>query len=116
MTDWQPISTAPKDGTVILACGPSVNVDFFHWQDLEVRNAPVGWRDSFIHVYPEDHGKITHWMPIPARPQFSPPSKEPSKSQGDGMSETAQMLAGFGGLFAVHAAFVLAINFTDWFE
>lgn len=62
---WQPIETAPKDGSTFLAwCGKEV--DFFRWQDAYL-DRPVGWRSSFIAVYPEGKGP-THWMPLPAAP------------------------------------------------
>ncbi|WP_176056642.1 hypothetical protein [Brucella intermedia] len=61
---WLPIESAPKDGTVFLAVHPHGQVDFFHWQS---RGPHIGWRDSFITVYPDDAGpKI--WMPIPPLP------------------------------------------------
>jgi hypothetical protein len=63
--DWQPIETAPKDGSRFLA---AINgkVGFFQWQDFnDGGKAPVGWRDNFINVYPEGFGP-TLWMPVPA--------------------------------------------------
>lgn len=69
--DWKEIETAPKDGT-FLAWFPDDGgrVDFCHWQDFgPTSSAPVGWRDSFINVYPEgDEIAPTHWMPLPAAP------------------------------------------------
>ena len=62
---WQPMETAPKDGTVFLACGPTVPVDFFHWQS---HGPHVGWRDNFISVYPEGTAGPTLWQPAPERP------------------------------------------------
>lgn len=68
--DWQPIETAPKDGTVFLAYTVDEGIDFFHWQDLGGdSSAPVGWRSGFITVYREDDEEgPTHWMPLPAPP------------------------------------------------
>lgn len=63
--EWRDISTAPKDGSTFLACGKNVRVDFFHWQS---HGPHIGWRDSFIIVYPEEDNEITHWRPLPAPP------------------------------------------------
>ncbi|MFL9904717.1 hypothetical protein PQR71_42430 [Paraburkholderia fungorum] len=64
---WQPIETAPKDGTRFLACLDE-HVEFFRWQDFgDGWDAPVGWRDSFITVYKEGTGPM-HWMPVPPAP------------------------------------------------
>lgn len=60
---WQPIETAPKDGSKFIAWHPHGYVDFFHWQKHE----NTGWRDSFIQVYREGSGPA-HWMPLPASP------------------------------------------------
>jgi hypothetical protein len=61
---WRPMSTAPKDGTRFLGKLDG-KVDFWHWQALGMPGAPIGWRNSFILVYPEGSGP-TGWMPIPA--------------------------------------------------
>lgn len=64
---WQPIETAPKDGTRFLASYDG-EVDFFHWQEVpNFPDSPVGWRNSFITVYKEHEGP-THWMPLPSAP------------------------------------------------
>jgi hypothetical protein len=66
---WQPIETAPKDGTWIFVYRPSpylqdaINVamwaewrpGFWYWQDSDEQNRP------------EDDNP-THWMPLPAAP------------------------------------------------
>ena len=66
MTEWQPIETAPKDGTVFLA----------YWEPP--RNFP--YKDKY-HVCHYAHGVIwpgwintpddlpTHWMPLPPPPK-----------------------------------------------
>lgn len=68
---WQPIETAPKDGTRLLAFVAELEaVDFIQWQ--ERHGSPVGWRDSFIRVYRDnDAGGPTHWMPLPKPPASS---------------------------------------------
>lgn len=72
---WQPISTAPKDGTTILACSD----DYFDRTDLASHprtvqfktfhpNAPGkgAWRNHLGHK----ENFLTHWMPLPADPKF----------------------------------------------
>lgn len=70
---WQPISTAPKDGTPIFACIKGECYTGHGFLPVCVRwgtfhpNA-VGketWRAS--HGYKVAH--LTHWMPLPAPPK-----------------------------------------------
>lgn len=66
MTEWQDISTAPKDGTRILVVGgmwdkPDIAAADGEWWAMRRRE---GW-----------HGCPTHWMPLP------PP---PTKADSDG--------------------------------
>ena len=72
MTDWQPIETAPKDGTRILAYGKhGLDVDEQKW-------ATVVWQDyskGFVcdpneaTEYDPEVSNITHWMPLPEKPK-----------------------------------------------
>lgn len=66
MSEWQPIESAPKDGTKVLAFGPHVNnregsyIEVTpYWNGLHPRWS-VEWMDGF--------GKPTHWQPLPAPP------------------------------------------------
>jgi len=56
---WQPIATAPKDGSVILA---------FDGRDQVVTafDERFGWKHQG--GYPAVTGKLTHWQPLPAAP------------------------------------------------
>jgi len=73
MSEWQPIETAPKDGTWVLACMPSRNpggywacrAGYVYGPELarcspDARSGKDGWRAPY-----------THWMPLPAPPDPS---------------------------------------------
>jgi hypothetical protein len=67
MSEWQPIETAPKDGTDIIVSdsGELVSVAFF-CEDTEM------WFDSMNHNgYDHTVRNPTHWMPLPAPPHMS---------------------------------------------
>jgi len=83
MSTWQPISTAPKDGTLFLCWVKAVRyldtgegwqdqqdvsqVDFCQWRT--VADAPDGgYFDPFCGQI-ADAQHVTHWMPIPPPPQ-----------------------------------------------
>ena len=78
---WQPIETAPKDGTHILVYGPSAGYDedapplgfsVAHWYDDGVNE--LGWRgivagdniDSYSDL--DEDTQPTHWQPLPEPP------------------------------------------------
>ena len=69
MSEWQPIETAPKDGSKILAhmrdnddLGPLILI----WHD---ERWIVSWDNTDI---TEHWGDIpTHWMPLPSPPAIS---------------------------------------------
>lgn len=64
---WQPIETAPRDGTVILLCrvhpNPDVRIAVSDGQWLETSNGHWDW------VWPYIRKEPTHWMPLPAAPK-----------------------------------------------
>ena len=71
MSDWQPIETAPKDGTVIFVwheCETNRHAAF----DVNIKKAQWledcdEWRvDAFGGNVPP---KLTHWMPLPEPPK-----------------------------------------------
>jgi hypothetical protein len=94
MSEWQPIETAPKDGTeVLLAVGGIV--DTGNWQ----AESPVGLESGVIvdPVLPEgwyglrglcpwDGVQPTHWMPLPEPPQAVNAGATPS---AQGVTESA---------------------------
>jgi hypothetical protein len=63
---WQPISTAPKDGTDLLFwTGEFITCGF--WPSLPHPNrTPSGWCLDFTRQDP------THWMPLPLPPPPAP--------------------------------------------
>jgi hypothetical protein len=67
---WQPIETAPKDGTIVDLWGPKFNRDGI-WNG-ECRYASCRWSNGWQNAYwcPLDKkSQPTHWMPLPAAPQ-----------------------------------------------
>ena len=68
MSDWQPIESAPKDGTrVLLWTG---NLSALPTGTEMVWSATVGWWDrEMSHQWIHGSGvDPTHWMPLPAPP------------------------------------------------
>lgn len=72
MSDWQPIETAPKDGTRLLVLVRpsghwSAEVNIARWGDPEPFDEPCWVGDSAGPGYTLswDDGEISHWMPIP---------------------------------------------------
>lgn len=69
MTQWQPIETAPKDGTIVLVFSPT---DGTHSATFEVYWSKKCWnvawndcgRDGDVEIY-----NVTHWMPLPPAPE-----------------------------------------------
>ncbi len=79
MTEWQPIETAPKDGTWILVLCPEGEskaepfIQVARWMEFEVsREKDWAWGplDDYFGSYrwylPSSP---THWMPLPEPPQ-----------------------------------------------
>ena len=67
-SEWQPIETAPKDGTVILACFDK----WYHpmavcWAAYHPNaKGKACWRTSAIGG--DKVEQLTHWMPLPSPP------------------------------------------------
>jgi len=71
MTEWQPLETAPRDGTIILlACGDVVSLAFWHQTyDETKRKATAGWAAIWSSCpQAEPLTKATHWVPLPVPP------------------------------------------------
>jgi hypothetical protein len=65
MTEWQPMDTAPKDGTEILLYGRCERDGQFFAADCN-----VGWWEETEDMWTTRELPIdpSHWMPLPARP------------------------------------------------
>lgn len=82
MTDWQPISTAPKDGTPILCCIVGC-VPTVAWWETFPKPLPYAkrscWRTNEAGDFEDDVAweenwrssfyNPTHWMPLPQPPE-----------------------------------------------
>lgn len=69
--DWQPISTAPKDGTHILLWWHTCSkASVGAWSVDEESSRPVeGWRCEGDRVLPKNQHDAKFWMPLPAPPK-----------------------------------------------
>jgi len=70
--NWQPIETAPKDGTTILVCDAAKQISLVNWEYVtgyeNTNIGPDGWRSDAC----RDFGGFedpTHWMPLPEPPR-----------------------------------------------
>lgn len=66
---WQPISTAPKDGTKLLLLWGDGKKDTGFWWTAD-RFSTGHW-----HIAGEEDREPTHWMPLPSSPLPSPSTK-----------------------------------------
>ena len=88
MNNWQPIDTAPKDGTEVLVfrmdcgCTPIIHIAFYksekEWEQGEgcydeTKEEFIGWwsytENSVSFSKLEDYTMPTHWMPLPELPK-----------------------------------------------
>ena len=73
MNEWQPIETAPKDGTKVLLfvdTGYEARIHPGKWNDDRYAKRPRPYWDYlyFQTMDSRDH-QPTHWMPLPAPPK-----------------------------------------------
>jgi hypothetical protein len=75
MSEWQPIETAPKDGTAILTVRHRYQPCVSSWQEHEgvarFGSEPEDFmeEDHFFQYWHETTYQPTHWMPLPQPPQ-----------------------------------------------
>ena len=83
MTDWQPIETAPKDGTEIIGCSVNKwgddNVTLYGpwtmafsrdmWRSSWDGSEVLSYMSDFGSQYKELDSDPTHWMPLPSTPK-----------------------------------------------
>lgn len=70
MSTWQPIETAPKDGSLVLLCSTGGAVWCGHWLDSDQH--PYG-RPGWTRFNCVDIGwEPENWMPLPAPPTHAP--------------------------------------------
>jgi hypothetical protein len=72
MSDWQPIETAPKDGTniiLLLRGWPTVGwyTDIKHYVHGKLSYEHSGWKIPWG-SFGRDKDEPTHWMPFPPLP------------------------------------------------
>lgn len=61
---WEPIATAPKDGTLILTWGDArAKYAVAYWDDADCE-----WVTDFREKGNYQHVYATHWMRLPSRP------------------------------------------------
>lgn len=68
--EWQPIETAPKDGTTILFWDDLMDYQIGSWSEYEDPDGEPreGWNDGIFPII-GDSGQPSHWMPLPQPPQ-----------------------------------------------
>jgi hypothetical protein len=67
MEGWQPIDTAPKNGTVILGYSPQLGTEPIFWGCQPQHNPHSFWITAscrIVHI-----SQYTHWMPLPEPPK-----------------------------------------------
>lgn len=62
-TEWQPIETAPRDGSDILVTDSRIQGGFMNVVSYTDEDAPNVWETQEFTVYHED--AFTHWMKLP---------------------------------------------------
>ena len=84
--NWQPIETAPKDGTEIIAMYKHIETQIVHnafymtSNDFEEKESEyIGWwsydKSEVSRVMLNDWMTPTHWMPLPDAPENNQPKE-----------------------------------------
>lgn len=71
MSAWQPIETAPKDGTPILVYSREASdpqIVLASWREYQGSPDDGGWYDWWDNNAPEIDATVTHWQPLPEPP------------------------------------------------
>jgi hypothetical protein len=66
MSEWQPIETAPKDGTFVLCCHESGHINILQFNGNASDLSQPAWRKD---CYSGQTFRPTHWMPLPKPPE-----------------------------------------------
>jgi hypothetical protein len=61
---WQPIESAPKDGTRVILSWGGKSINGFFLDNSRTRTPWAGWRVESMVAQPS--GAPTHWQPFPA--------------------------------------------------
>lgn len=79
---WQPIETAPKDGTRVIVGHPEMTSTVSRWggwselrADGSLDNRHLGWTNTAAMGLGLLKPQPTHWQPLPAPPQPREPSE-----------------------------------------
>ena len=65
--EWQPIETAPKDGTEVLVYGDGQGMSVAWWETKYIWVRPGAWVSDFGRSDTHTH-EPSHWMPLPPPP------------------------------------------------
>ena len=68
VAEWQPISTAPKDGTVVIVWWWNKVITAWCAGAGLSRDGGDWWRSHAMEVVSTDYPRPTHWMPLPKAP------------------------------------------------
>jgi hypothetical protein len=75
MSEWQPIETAPKDGSWIILWAKDHLEHFGDYPDKSLEYWVARWSNNAWRWYNQDDEvvcndyEMTHWMPLPDPPQ-----------------------------------------------
>lgn len=68
MSNWQPIETAPKNGTEVLTWGVRRGMDIAVY-DPGSENEEYAWTCTSSGMSLDHESRPTHWMPLPEPPR-----------------------------------------------